>query len=43
MQLLYINNLQLKVGDLVNAIYFVVGKNNTMNINKKKSLKLGRV
>ena len=29
------NNLQLKVSDLSNGIYFIVGKNNITNINQK--------
>jgi len=29
------NNLQLKVSDLANGIYFIVGKNKTTNINQK--------
>jgi hypothetical protein len=34
-QLSSANNLQLKVSDLANGIYFIVGKNNTTNINQK--------
>ena len=29
------NNLQVKVSDLANGIYFIVGKNKTTNINQK--------
>ena len=29
------NNLQLKVSDLANGIYFIVGKNKITNINQK--------
>ncbi len=34
-QLSSANNLQLKVSDLANGIYFIVGKNKTTNINQK--------
>jgi len=34
-QLSSANNLQLKVSDLSNGIYFIVGKNNATNINQK--------
>jgi len=34
-QLSSANNLQLKVSDLSNGIYFIVGKNKTTNINQK--------
>ena len=29
------NNLQVKVSDLANGIYFIVGKNKITNINQK--------
>ena len=34
-QLSSANNLQVKVSDLANGIYFIVGKNKTTNINQK--------
>jgi len=34
-QLSNANNLQVKVSDLSNGIYFIVGKNKTTNINQK--------